>query len=74
MGLQWDTRGDDHRDAGPAAHSAMENTIADAIAQLFYTHRQELFHIWHAHFDTEKIGSVSAAEFVASAGAYTRSR
>ena len=52
--------------AAAAAQPAMERMLADAIAQLFFTHRRELFHIWHSHFDVHGTGSISAEDFVCS--------
>jgi len=73
IGLQWDTSPreaamsaapGEHFDAevaaAAAAQLAMERMLADAIAQLFYTHRRELFHIWNSHFDPDGTGSIGA--------------
>ena len=49
--------------AGP---DRLERVLASAISRLFYTHRRELFHIWHSHFDPEGTGSIAADEFVAA--------
>lgn len=49
-----------------ASHSAMERMLADAISHLFFTHRRELFHVWHRHFDVDGTGSISAEDFVCS--------
>ena len=44
----------------------MERMLADAISHLFFTHRRELFHIWHSHFDVDGTGSISSEDFVCS--------
>ena len=77
VGLQWRTRVDDDEasDRGDGAHAGggdsagpdrLERVLASAISRLFYTHRRELFHIWHSHFDPEGTGSIAADEFVAA--------
>ena len=73
VGLQWRTRMDDDEasDRGDGAHAGggdsagpdrLERALASAISRLFYTHRRELFHIWHSHFDPEGTGSIAADE------------
>ena len=77
VGLQWRTRVDDDEasDRGDGAHAGggdsagpdrLERGLASAVSRLFYTHRRELFHIWHSHFDPEGTGSIAADEFVAA--------
>ena len=62
IGIQWDTSFGRRAKATMADH--MERTLADAIAHLFYTHRRELFHAWHAIFGRD--GSIGKDEFIAS--------
>ena len=64
IGIQWDTSFGRKAKATMADH--VERTLADAIAHLFYTHRRELFHVWHATFDAEGTGSIGKDEFIAS--------
>jgi Ca2+-binding EF-hand superfamily protein/diadenosine tetraphosphatase ApaH/serine/threonine PP2A family protein phosphatase len=64
IGIQWDTSFGRKAKATMADH--MERTLADAIAHLFYTHRRELFHVWHATFDPDGTGSIAKDEFIAS--------
>jgi serine/threonine-protein phosphatase with EF-hand domain len=64
IGIQWDTSFGRRAKATMADH--MERTLADAIAHLFYTHRRELFHVWHATFDPDGTGSIGKDEFIAS--------
>lgn len=74
IGIQWDTsfgkNNDDSFKAQPSSGGTMadhmERTLADAIAHLFYTHRRELFHVWHMHFDSAGSGSIGKDEFIAS--------
>jgi serine/threonine-protein phosphatase with EF-hand domain len=64
IGIQWDTSFGRRAKATMADH--MERTLADAIAHLFYTHRRELFHVWHAIFDPDGTGFIGKDEFIAS--------
>ena len=72
IGLQWDTRvvQDDgvstQASVSGSEQQAMERVLADAIARLFYTHRRELFHIWHKYFDPAGTGVILANDFVRS--------
>ena len=64
IGIQWDTRFGRKTEATSTDH--VERTLADAIARLFYTHRRELFHVWHATFAADSAGSIRKDEFIAS--------
>ena len=64
IGIQWDTSFGRRAKATMADH--MERTLADAIAHLFYTHRRELFHVWHAIFDPDGTGSIGKDEINAT--------
>ena len=68
VGLQWHTKAEPEQDdiECETPKTGLERVLADAVAQLFFTHRRELFHIWHTYFDVEKKGSISADEFVRS--------
>ena len=64
IGIQWDTSFGKQTKATMADH--VERTLADALVHLFYTHRRELFHVWHSMFDPEGTGSIGKDEFIAS--------
>jgi Ca2+-binding EF-hand superfamily protein/diadenosine tetraphosphatase ApaH/serine/threonine PP2A family protein phosphatase len=78
IGVQWDTSFGKGRKSGNQSLAGdemnskqttakhVERTLADAIARLFYTHRRELFHVWHAHFVSDGSGSIGRDEFIAS--------
>ena len=67
VGLQWHTKAEPEQAIEcETPKTGLERVLADAVAQLFFTHRRELFHIWHTYFDVEKKGSISADEFVRS--------
>ena len=67
VGLQWHTKAEPEQAIEcETPKTGLERVLADAVAQLFFTHRRELFHIWHTYFDVEKKGSISADGFVRS--------
>ena len=87
VGLQWRTSGGDggepprgERGGAEASGGAnardperhAERALADALASLFYTHRRELFHVWHRHFDRDGAGSIAREEFIAAVKALDR--
>lgn len=40
-----------------------EENLSEAFGRLFYSHRKELFHIWHSHFDPDESKSIEKEDF-----------
>lgn len=61
VGVRWSTSGCEKE----ARACDWEQNLSEAFGRLFYSHRKELFHIWHSNFELDESNSMGKEDFVA---------
>ena len=68
VGVRWSTRTPEKSNASGDAdapnESQWERNLSEAFGRLFYSHRKELYHVWHSNFDLDESKSLAKEDFV----------
>merc|ERR1712216_333236 len=51
-------------DSDASNESQWEQNLSEAFGRLFYSHRKELYHVWHSNFDLDESKSLAKEDFV----------
>ena len=68
VGVRWSTRTPEKSnasgDSDASNESQWEQNLSEAFGRLFYSHRKELYHVWHSNFDLDESKSLAKEDFV----------
>jgi len=61
VGVRWSTS---EKVSSTVGNPSWEKNLSESLARLFYSHRQELYHIWHSYFDLDESKSLAKEDFI----------
>jgi len=61
VGVRWSTQA---KEGETSTEMSWEKNLSESLGRLFYSHRQELHHIWHTKFDLDESKSLSKEDFI----------
>lgn len=59
VGVRWSTKQAEETES----KGEWEQNLSEAFGRLFYSHRKELFHIWHSNFELDESKSLAKEDF-----------
>ena len=61
VGVRWSTQA---KEGETSTEMSWEKNLSESLGRLFYSHRQELHHIWHTKFELDESKSLSKEDFI----------